>query len=422
IHVADPAIAHDILVNRQKELGKPTSHYDILNIFGENIVGTEGEVWRRHRRVAAPSFSEKNNALVHESSLRIAKEMMHAWEQHPVGEDSDFTVNVSANMMQYALSVISSAGFGKDLPWGEDETELIGTHKMTFKTAFETFVSNFGLYLVLPSFAFSLPFQALRKARVARKEFGDYLDEIINDASTSPSDSGYHNLLQALVKASSMDNDKSGSLSKDELKGNAFIFILAGHETTASSLSYILALLACHPEIQEKLHDECVRVLEGRNEPEYSDFGKLTYALAVMNESLRLHSIISGVPKWTADKSATIGNFVFPPGSMVHVTLQTIQRAPKLWGDDVNEFKPERFLELDQPLSIKTGWAPFSEGARGCLGKKFAQVETVVLLTLIALKYKFKLPEGVSVEEVFESNPLIFGKPDRPVKLVFSHR
>ncbi|KAJ3056607.1 hypothetical protein HDU99_007386 [Rhizoclosmatium hyalinum] len=219
-----------------------------------------------------------------------------------------------------------------------------------------------------------------------------------------------------------MDNDKSGSLSKDELKGNAFIFILAGHETTASSLSYTLALLACHLEIQEKLHDECVRVLEGRNEPEYSDFGKLTYALAVMNESLRLHSIISGVPKWTADKSATIGNFVFPPGTMVHVTLQTIQRAPKLWGDDVNEFKPERFLELDQPLSIKTGWAPFSEGARGCLGKKFAQVETVVLLTLIALKYKFKLPEGVSEEEVFESNPLIFGKPDRPVKLVFSHR
>ncbi|KAJ3079763.1 hypothetical protein HDU99_010139, partial [Rhizoclosmatium hyalinum] len=131
---------------------------------------------------------------------------------------------------------------------------------------------------------------------------------------------------------------KSGSVSKDELKGNAFIFIVAGHETTASSLSYTLALLASHPEIQEKLHDECVRALEGRNEPEYSDFGKLTYALAVMNESLRLHSIVSGMPKWTGDNSVTVGNFVFPPQSIVHVLLQTTQRDPNLWGDDVNEF------------------------------------------------------------------------------------
>ncbi|ORY52416.1 cytochrome P450 [Rhizoclosmatium globosum] len=420
VFVANPVLVHDVIVNRQKELGKNVNHYEMLNIFGKNVLGTEGEVWRRHRRVVAPSFSEKNNALVHESSVRIAKEMIGAWEEQSTSDD-DFTVNVSANMMQYALSVISSAGFGKDLSWGEEGSELLGNHKMTFKTALETVVSNFILYLVLPSFCFNLPFQTLRKARIARKEFGDYLDEIINEAASSLADSS-HNLLQALVMASLMDNEKSGSLSKDELKGNAFIFIVAGHETTASSLSYTLALLASHPEIQEKLHDECVRALEGRKEPEYSDFGKLTYALAVMNESLRLHSIVSGMPKWTGDNSVTVGNFVLPPQSVVHVLLQTTQRDPNLWGDDVNEFKPERFLGRDQPLSIKMGWAPFSEGARGCVGKKFAQVETVALLTLITLKYKVRLPDGVSVEQVLETNPLFLGKPDRPVNLVFSHR
>ncbi|KAJ3288956.1 hypothetical protein HDU79_004447 [Rhizoclosmatium sp. JEL0117] len=419
VMILNPVIVHDVMVNRYKELGKNVKHYEMLNIFGNNVIGTEGDIWRRHRRVTAPSFSEKNNVLVHESSLRIAKEMMCAWEaQNTALDDSDFTVNVSKDMMQFALSVISSAAFGKDLPWEEDEVELIGNHKMTFKTALETVVSSLPLYVVLPSGFFNLPIRTLKKARVARKEFGDYLDEIINEGASNLTDSGKHNLF----KASSAHDDESGSLSKDEMKGNAFIFIVAGHETTASSLSYSLALLACHPEIQEKLHNECVRVLEGRNEPEYSDFGKLTYALAVMNESLRLYSILTGIPKWTGDKSATVGNYVFPPKSVIHVSLQTIQRDPSLWGDDANEFKPERFLELDQPLSIKTGWAPFSEGARGCLGKKFAQVETVTLLTLIALKYKFRLPDGVLMDEVFESNPMFLAKPDRPVKLVFSLR
>ncbi|ORY24800.1 cytochrome P450, partial [Rhizoclosmatium globosum] len=248
---------------------------------GNNVIGTEGDIWRRHRRVTAPSFSEKNNVLVHESSLRIAKEMMCAWEaQNTALDDSDFTVNVSKDMMQFALSVISSAAFGKDLPWEEDEVELMGNHKMSFKMALETVVSSLPLYVVLPSGFFNLPIRTLEKARVARKEFGEYLDEIINEGTSNLTDSGKHNLLQALVRASSTDDDESGSLSKDEMKGNAFIFIVAGHETTASSLTYTLALLACHPEIQEKLHNECVRVLEGRNEPEYSDFGKLRPRLA----------------------------------------------------------------------------------------------------------------------------------------------
>ncbi|ORY24801.1 cytochrome P450 [Rhizoclosmatium globosum] len=416
--VADPLIAHDIMVNRYKELGKPTENKS-LNLFGPSVVSTEGEVWRRHRRVTAPSFSEKNNALVHEAAVRVAREMFCAWEEHST-DTEEFTVQASQDVMQFALSVISSAGFGKDLPWGDDDDSLLtGNHTMSFKTAMQTVVSSLTLYLALPSIVFSLPLKPLLKARVARKEFSDYLDEMIDEAKHE-SNSESHNLLQALVKAS-LSTEKDG-LSHEELRGNAFIFIFAGHETTASALAYSLALLAIHPEIQENLHNESVRVLGGRNEPDYSDFQKLTYALAVMSEALRLYSIVSGLPKCNGEKSTTIGNYVFPPNTTFHILQQSIQNSSEVWGEDVDKFRPERFLELGQPASTKTGWLPFSEGPRACVGKKFAQVESVALLTLISLKYKFKLPDGVSKETVCETNGLFMNKPDQPVRLMFMRR
>ncbi|KAJ3067147.1 hypothetical protein HDU99_003613, partial [Rhizoclosmatium hyalinum] len=250
IQIRDPFIGNDIMVNRSKELTKPVRFYGIIDVYGQNIVSTEGDIWRRHKRAVAPVFGERNNALVHEVTVNLAQKMFESWEMK---DKDEFLVNTLDDCENFALSVISAAGFGISLEWDEKGDKANTHHRMTFRESMKKVIQYMPWYYAILRSVLSLPVPAFNDAKVARDEFGKYLDEMIDQAIDNPGLKA-SNILQALAQASVLEKE-SHRLTKPEIKADGFVMILAGHETTANTLTFALALLALHPEIQERLRE-----------------------------------------------------------------------------------------------------------------------------------------------------------------------
>jgi cytochrome P450 len=193
-------------------------------------------------------------------------------------------------------------------------------------------------------------------------------------------------------------------------------------------VSLKLQTTALHPEAQQKLHDEILRVLGPHEPPTYKNFNDLPYTLAIMNEALRLYPLVLQIPKWTGEgpEVKTLGPFVLPPKTSVNITNMGLHYNPKSWGEDADKFRPERFLS--DPTSVsksnwdRNAWSPFSEGPRSCLGKKFSQVEFVAALAMLVQRYEVGLAKGVDPTTVLDSTHLLTLKPKVAVKLEFRKR
>ncbi|KAJ3403799.1 hypothetical protein HDV05_007604 [Chytridiales sp. JEL 0842] len=427
---ADPDLTHEMMVSRWTEFRKPTHNYGVLDIFGQNVVTTEGSEWRRHRKFSAPSFSEKNMYLVHEETIAAMRMMFAAWESQAktngvdIENKGEFVVNVSRDMFHMALAVISAAAFGVRLDWESENDigkKIPEGHQMSFQQSLEIVMYRLTQWLLFPKFLFKLPIKYLRETKDGYEDFKKYMLEFIKVAEKNENST----LLSLLVKAGSEENEDQG-LSKDELVGNAFIFLVAGHETTAGVLNYALAHLAINPDIQEKLHNEVTNVIGDNDLPSYNNYNEFPYIHAIMHETLRLNAAVSLIPKWTGDQERTLGPYVISPKTNVDIITYGLHYNPKVWGPDVNEYRPERFLS--DPASVaKSNWnknafAPFSEGPRSCLGKKFSQVEFCCALAMLSQKYTWRLQPGTNVEKMMESSTLLTTKTTLPVKLLFKRR
>jgi cytochrome P450 len=148
----------------------------MLDLFGRNVLTTEGKEWRRHRKISSPSFSEKNNYMVHEETVSAVKMMFEAWEEDAKirqGLDVDggagVVINTSRDMMHLALTVISAAGFGVTLDWESENVpkKLPNGHTMTFKQTLETIVRRLDSWLLAPKVLFKLPFKFLKETGTA---------------------------------------------------------------------------------------------------------------------------------------------------------------------------------------------------------------------------------------------------------------
>jgi len=206
-----------------------------------------------------------------------------------------------------------------------------------------------------------------------------------------------HDLFTGLLDASQNELDYEAMLSDDELIGNMFIFLLAGHETTAHTLCFSFALLALYPDEQERLYQHINDVMSGLSGmPKYEDMGRFTYSLAVFYETLRLFPPVQDIPKRAAeDTTLTLSNaqggkttFPVPAGTDIELHVPGLHYNPRYWKEP-HKFMPERFLG-DWP---KDAFIPFSLGARACLGRRFFETEGIAIMTVLVSKYKIEIKE-----------------------------
>jgi len=312
--------------------------------------------------------------------------------------------------------------------------------------------------LIVPE---NLPFKATKDTYTSYIEWGKYMDEMFQSkkAATLAGEEGDQNdLMVAMLKGAGItkenaekgDNAPAQSLTDEEILGNAFVFILAGHETTANSIHFALVLLALNLASQRRLQADLDEIFQGRPNSQWDydrDIPKLFGGMAgaVMNEELRLFAPVVGVPKSTAPNSPQPLNVdgkkcTVPEGTYISLITPAVHRNPHHWptgppkdpknplhplsntDNDLEEFKPERwFLDPNAKTSTimpdqdgdadasnlgvntaadtsaalykppKGAYIPFSEGYRSCIGRRFAQVEILAVIALIFSQYSVEL-------------------------------
>ena len=412
---ANPELINQI-TTRRTDFPKPTFMYKILNLYGRNIISAEGHSWRHQRKITSPSFTERNNQLVWTESIRQTELMMKSWMGHNSRESRTVTT-MATDIMRLGMHVIVYAGFGIKWFWpgvedGEasDAEVLSKGHTMTAMDALETLLHDIMMAVVLgpkilgmvfiatdkdsahTSTAW-LPFKRHQKLYTAYAEWGNYMKEIIADKRAQLAvggGDGDMDLMAALVESAQSSNETkpsnysaphisaAPSVTDEEIMGNAFVFILAGHETTANAIHFALIYLALDVSSQRKLQAELDAIFHGRSPDQWNyerDLPKLINGMAgaVLNEILRLVPPIVGIPKWayTPQSLAVSGTrsdgrpkrFTVPEGTMVNLASTAVHRNPKYWphgppsdpsrpahpysnlDNDLEEFRPERWLQ-----------------------------------------------------------------------------
>ncbi|TFK44816.1 cytochrome P450 [Crucibulum laeve] len=398
--LADAAAIKEVTSSRPR-FPKPVERYTVLSFFGRNIVASEFEEWKKYRKISAPAFSDRNNKLVWDEAVRIMDDLFHTvWagkETVTIEHCIDITVPI-------ALFVIGAAGFGQKLSW-QDDTVVPPNHAMTFKDALHIVTADIFIKLVTPSWALGLT-KRLRTVRDAFEELQQYMSEMIKERQYSESKER-HDLFSSLLEANNQDLDEA-KLTESELIGNIFIFLVAGHETTAHAMCYAFALLALYQDEQEALYQQIKSLIPDGRLPTYEEMPLLTRSMAVLNETLRMFPPVTAIPKYSAEDTVlTAGNInedsttiPVPQGTAITISTPGLHYNPRYW-EDPHTFKPSRFLKQDWP---RDAFLPFSGGARACLGRKFLETEGVAILTLLVSQYKIEVKEEAQfAAETFEA-------------------
>ncbi|KIP05981.1 hypothetical protein PHLGIDRAFT_107570 [Phlebiopsis gigantea 11061_1 CR5-6] len=388
IFVADAAVIKEITTNRSR-FPKPVDIYKVISFFGDNIVGTEGDEWKRFRKIIAPSFSERNNRLVWDGTVKIMNDLFEAvW-----GSKEEVTVDNSTDLtIPIALFIIGVAGFGRSMSW-TDDVNPSSDHTMPFKDALHIASSGVFAKAATPNWLLNLaPTEHLREVKTAYPELHQYMTEMVQARRTAEKKVEQHDLFTSLLDANEDEDDGQAKLADSELLGNIFIFLLAGHETTAHTLCFTFGLLALYQEQQEKLYQQIRSVI-----PEGRIPSALILGRSVFYETLRLFPPVAGVPKTVAEDTALVtadsfGNKVTVPvlqGTSLVLNIAALHYNPRYW-DDPHAFKPERF-HGDWP---RDAFLPFSGGARSCLGRRwFFETEGIAIMTMLVSRYKIEVKE-----------------------------
>ena len=183
--------------------------------------------------------------------------------------------------------------------------------------------------------------------------------------------------------------DASGRpMEPDLIRDEIASMFLAGHETTALTLTWAFYLLACHPDAEAKLHAELATVLGGRT-PEFGDVEKLVYTRAIVDETLRLYPPVHVFSR-EAIADDMIEKVRVPAGSFISISSWILHRHREFWVDP-EAFRPERFLPANAGQIVRYAYIPFGGGPRMCLGKHLGLLESVMLLALLAQRHRFRL-------------------------------
>ncbi|RDW68480.1 hypothetical protein BP5796_09137 [Coleophoma crateriformis] len=441
VYIADPESAEDILKRAQTDFVKSPALYDILNFLGQNVNTTNGMTWQRHRRITTPPFNERNSAVVWQESLKQTREVLEFWEE--LGNVRTTT----DDSMTLALHVLTAASLGVKYSFRESLTSKPQTtsgYTLTYRDALNTIIRNMGLAILFRMVEkLQIPKAMLpakmKKMKLALDEFHRYLTQMVKDERVAIATTGNTglttdkaNLMSVLLRSSDQAKAKANLeatlgeesptniayLSDEEVYGNLFVYNVAGHDTTANTISYAVILLAIYPEWQEWISEEVDKVFSegvGKDTGQWDyekSFPKLRKCQAIMFETLRLYSPVVSVPRYTAHSRQTLSvngkSYDIPPHTNIFVNVAALHTNPGYWGDDALTWRPSRWItkstSLDEDTVIKAQppgvFIPWISGPRVCPGKKFAQVEFVAVIAAMMSSWRVGIVrEGAETQE-----------------------
>jgi len=367
-----PDMIEDVLVNKARLYHKGRILQANKFLFGEGLLTSEGDFWLRQRRLSQPAFHRERIDAYATVMSEYTEQMLATWR---AGEVRD----VHEEMMNLALRIVGKTLFDADVTG--DAKEVGETLDILLKIA-----ANFGRTVLIPLWV-PTPRNLRAKAGVRRLERIIY--RIIAQRRASGRDTG--DLLSTLLQIRDTDGSR---MSDRQLRDETITLFLAGHETTASTLSWTFWLLAQNPAIERRFHDELDGVLAGRP-PSMDDLPKLHYLGHILSESLRLYPPAWGMAR-LAEEEHEIAGYPVLPGYGMATAQWVVHRDPR-WFDAPLEFRPERWEEGLAKQLPRFAYFPFGGGPRQCIGNNFALMEASIVLATVGQKFRLRPIPGHAV-------------------------
>lgn len=366
--VNHPDFVKHVLVSNGRNYNKDThlNKHMLQSVTGQGLLTSENPLWRKQRRLIQPFFHRNYLANFAELMVEATNEMLARVEAY-AAQNEPF--DIANEMMTLTLNIVSRALFGYDIA---DHAHRIGE-------AVNTLV------------------EIGKPKRRRFQEMAQVLDDIVYgliDQRLAQPHRGQLDLLDMLIQARYEDSGER--MEKRQVRDEVMSLLIAGHETTANTLSWLWYLLGQHPEVVEKIGAELDSVLNGRF-PTVTDFPQLAYSNKVIKESMRLYP-----SAWSISRRAladdVIGSYHIPAGAIVALSPYTLHRHPAFWPEP-EKFDPERFTPEEEATRHRYAYVPFGAGARKCIGDQFALMESIIIMPMVLQRFQLTLVPDHPVEE-----------------------
>ncbi|KAJ6507149.1 cytochrome P450 [Mycena vitilis] len=370
---------------------KPVETTAITLLWGRNIFAEDGSDWSRHRRIMNPAFGPASYNLVWDETGGLYREIMEAegWTgkaELMLPATHDITTKV-------ALLLISRCGFGTHIAWQtEDKSE---TSVIPFDQALSIVSSNSILRLITPRWMYKLPIKKLHDVETAYSSLAyttsetNFMEKLIKTRREELSvgaeaNDGRNDLFRVMLRAS--EGEGTLRMSDDELSGNTFVILFAGHETTARALDATMGFLALYEDIQEEVYRE-IREVAKNGKLSFTDIPKLAKLQACFLEGARLFPAVfmmlrdttETVVLKTDEEDGHGGQIILEPGTRVAVDVVGLHYNAKYFPEP-EEFRPSRWYNASE-----SEMSMFSLGPRACIGRRFALTEGIAFLSNLLL-------------------------------------
>jgi cytochrome P450 len=366
-----PRGGHDILGRSDAFVEKTIVHHELRNLLGANLFDMTHQPWLPRRRALQPVFTKKHVRTFGGHMAQAAEMVATRWSD---GAD----VDLDAECRQLTLRALGRSVLGVDL---DERTDSIAE---PMRVALE-YVADRALRPVrAPRW---LPIPARRRARAAAATLRGLAYDILHACREDPAREAP--LVQALIGAT--DPVTGAALSDEEIRDELIVFMLAGHDTTSTTLSYALWALGHHLDLQDKVRAEVVGI--GDRELAPTDLSRLGYTTRVLHEALRLCPPAAAIGR-TAMRDMSVDGYRVPAGTTVVFGIYAVHRDPALWENPL-VFDPDRFSPQNCVGRDRWQYLPFGGGPRSCIGDHFAMLEAALAVATIIRRVEIRSTEKV---------------------------
>ncbi|KAK9897658.1 cytochrome P450 [Cystobasidium minutum MCA 4210] len=452
IATSDPKAISYMLMQKTNTFPKPHEEVRGLErLTGRGLLTVEGDIHRRQRKIMSPSFTQLQTntylPIMTEQAEKLAECLDKVIDSEKTANDSTL-VNMCNWLSRCTLEVISIAGFDYKVGSLErDNHELIDAFNLMLRPRPLTPLLFLTIRLInkMPILA-KLPFPGIKAAKAsmalmqeeAKAMLGKKLEMIHTGELEDKKD-----LLSCIVKANKLATSEKDRMKDEEIMGTVATFLLAGHETSSTALTFLLHLLSLHKDVQDKLRKEVQEAYrtaeqEGRSSLTADDLSSLAYLDAVVRETLRvLPPVPMTIREATQDEilplsepikgkdGQMISEVFVPAGCTVAIDITVVNLHKEIFGDDAEVFRPERWLENEGELHklprAFCAWTPilsFLGGPRGCIGYRFAVMEIKAITSVLVNKFEFSPgPDPVTFRTNIVARPVLENKLQDGVQL-----
>jgi cytochrome P450 len=361
-----------VLAGPRQAYSKGNRFYrEVAATFGWGLLTSEGEMWERQRRLVQPLFTRKTIASYSDLMGEEAIALAERW-------DGRSSVDANAETVRLSLRMVGRTIFGDDVERAGEVLDwafpLLNRH--TYRRAVSP--------VATPQ---SWPTPENRRATRAREALYGVIDELVERRRRSGADGD--DLLSRLLNA--RDPETGAAMDAQEVRDQALIFLLAGHETTSTALTFTFHLLGRHEDEQELVRGEVDAVLDGRP-PSVDDVPALARTAMAIKEAMRLYppAYATGRLLHVDDE---IGGYRIPAGAFVAVAQWATHRHPQFWPDP-ERFDPTRFTPEREAERHTYAYFPFGRGPRACIGSHFAMLESVIAVAAVLQRHRITSEPG----------------------------